>query len=75
LFKDWAKAVLREEGLSDCTMKSSEAYCWIDRKVIQFEGSSADYVLFLHEVAHALYPYSETLGKGEPYHGGYWSAP
>jgi len=73
--RSWARSILDAEGLSDWTVRSGEAYCWIDARTIafDFERYTGNYSLFLHEVAHALYPYKEGP-LGNHYHGGEWAA-
>jgi len=73
--QSWARLVLDAEGLSDWTVKPGEAYCWIDDRVItfDFERYIGNYSLFLHEVAHALYPNKEGPLLNH-YHGGEWAA-
>ncbi len=69
----WRRYVLDNEGLGDWIIVIGEPYCWIQQKHIMVYPST-DHVGFLHEVAHALYPYPETLGKGEHFHGSQWGS-
>lgn len=73
--QSWTRSVLDAEGLTDWTVKSGEAYCWIDDRVItfDFERYIGDSALFLHEVAHALLPRPEGPLLNH-YHGGEWAA-
>lgn len=66
----WREMVLDKEGLSQdgWTLVHGEPYCWAEGKEIMIYPDTKDY-LFLHEVAHALYPYPETLGLGKHFHG------
>ncbi|MGA3168354.1 MAG: hypothetical protein ABSF14_19810 [Terriglobia bacterium] len=74
-FEKWSHAVLVAEGLADWKVEEGEPYCWLKSRTIHFRGE--DPVLFLHEVAHALYPHMEPAVEGHDpnyYHGGNWAA-
>ena len=71
---NWARCVLDAEGLGDWIIEPGEAYCWLEKKLINFylDGRDGyDHQLFLHEVAHALHPEPEPIGDrgGLHYHG------
>lgn len=68
----WRQRVLKMEGLDDWTIEiKADAYCWLDQKMIQLPEDASP-SLFLHEVAHALYPEKEGCHKNH-YHGGQWA--
>jgi len=67
--------ILTENGLADWTINidpKSQAYCWISQKKITLQIEDC-FGLFLHELAHALAPEPEPLGKGQHFHGGHWA--
>lgn len=67
----WRNNVMKEEGLSDWTIVHGEPYCWHQsRKIMVYPHTSS--TLFLHEVAHALYPHEEGHFHNH-YHGGHWA--
>jgi len=65
-------SILIAEGLSDWSVQSGEAYCYISLKIIKVPEDCV-MSLFLHEVAHALYPEPEGEMKNH-YHGGNWAS-
>jgi len=69
----WSRSVLEAEGLGDWTIVYGEPYCWMGSKRIMVYPSTG-HVGFLHEVAHALYPFPETLDKGQHFHGSQWGS-
>jgi len=79
-FQEWALSVLRSEDLMSWKVKDGEPYCWIGEKTITFTFSEhvGDCASWLHEIAHALYPYPEKADPSLPepnyYHGGNWAA-
>ena len=73
VYDAWRRHVLEQEGLGYWNIAEGEPYCWIGSKNIMVYPDS-DEVAFLHEVAHALYPYLETLGKGQHFHGSQWGS-
>ena len=67
----WRTTVLQSEGLGDWKIVHGEPYCWHeDKKIMVYPHTSR--TLFLHEVAHALYPHEEGHFHNH-YHGGHWA--
>jgi hypothetical protein len=73
--RQWALQVLAREGLGQWTVRPGEAYCWLQERAItfDFDRNTGNWALFLHEVAHALYPQPEGPRQNH-YHGGQWAA-
>lgn len=68
---NWQRKILDLEGLSEWKVEEGEAYCWRDIKIIKIPLACTD-ALFLHEVAHAIYPYAEG-DQLNHYHGAQWA--
>jgi hypothetical protein len=67
----WRRHVLENEGLGDWALVRGEPYCWHeDKKIMVYPDTPP--CLFLHEVAHALYPHQEGHFHNH-YHGGHWA--
>jgi len=73
MFNPWFMTVLNENNLGDWNLEEGEPYCWLSQKKITIYKDST-WVMFLHEVAHALEPEPEPYGLGFHYHGSAWAS-